>query len=355
MRIRIDDARVFQRLEQLADDPGITDAGPGACAAIFSQYRDLSGEHANLALIDAEGNIRCSVRPFRPGATYGGTDWFRALKQQRNAAVFGPLRGEILPGWIMVHVRPLSRNGQFAGALLSCRESLYYRSVEHEQWVGRPGIPLRLVSLRSAGPLTSLDGIQREYAAVRLPNGWLGGVGWPMSAIYGEVRGLLFRRVALLLGSLLLVYFGGRRIARSIQRPITQLATESARFARAGEVRALTVRGPGAPREVTELTATFNQVLTARAAAETALQRQNAFLETLHETAIGLMNHHDLHDLLQTIARQAALLADTHDDDGRLSRRHERLPGVGGQEGGGGHRTGVGERTDDDRPRLRGV
>jgi signal transduction histidine kinase/CheY-like chemotaxis protein len=336
VRIRTDDAQVFQRLEELADDPAILGATPAECAAIFSRYRDLSGEHENLALADAEGNVRCSVRPFPPGATYARSDWFRTLQQQPNAGVFGPLRGEVLPGLVMVHARPLSRNGQFAGALVSCRESLYYlriarairvppggvvtivnqrgvvitRSVDHEKWVGRPGIPLKLVSFSSATPITSLDGVLREYAAVRLPNGWLGGVGWPMSAIYGEVRTLLLRRGALLFGSLLLIFFGGRWIARSIQLPITQLATESARFAHAGEGGTLMIRR-GAPREVTELTATFNHVLTARVAAETRLQRQNAFLETLHETTLGLMNDNDLHNLLQTIAHQAAILADT--------------------------------------------
>jgi len=35
VQIRTDDARVFQRLEQLADDPAILGAGPAECAAIF--------------------------------------------------------------------------------------------------------------------------------------------------------------------------------------------------------------------------------------------------------------------------------------------------------------------------------
>jgi PAS domain-containing protein len=53
--------------------------------------------------------------------------------------------------------------------------------------------------------------------------------------------------------------------------------------------------------------------ITERKRVEAALQRQNGYLEALHETTLGMMSRHDLDELLQAIiVRAAELLGTTH-------------------------------------------
>lgn len=51
--------------------------------------------------------------------------------------------------------------------------------------------------------------------------------------------------------------------------------------------------------------------ITERVRTEAALRRQNAYLATLHEVTLALVNRLDVNDLLQTIIREAAALSDT--------------------------------------------
>ena len=55
---------------------------------------------------------------------------------------------------------------------------------------------------------------------------------------------------------------------------------------------------------------TFLVDVTARHAAEAELRRQNEYLAALHETTLGLMNHLELAELLETIVGRATQLVD---------------------------------------------
>ncbi len=315
-------------LDGLSASPAVQ-AGGAACADALDQTMRLFGDrYQQLAVFDAGGRQRCdSTRATH--AALGDSPAVRSLLAQvRSTHRFevGEVVGSPVPGRPELTVAgSLAGEGGFAGILLAVLRvdwlgmptSPGLTAPQGASWlvgadkrtmveVGRAGAQSggaattqasaaqpapdtlkALLAVAEAGPriATGALGMPYAYAAARLRGGVMLLVGVPAAAEIGRADAVLGRRLAelglLLLAGLVAVALGGRLL---LVQPVKALSRAVRLWRDGGRFDP----GPldGAPAEICELAATFDQASAALRTRETELReasvRQDLLMQEIH-------------------------------------------------------------------------
>jgi signal transduction histidine kinase len=311
----IDDshARARALLDRLAQRPGIQAPSPAGCDSLFAIV-DFFPQYPNLLLYDLRGNALCSAKPGRPDAVYSAiaeaaiADAIRAGK----ATVDEPLVVQTRHRWILVSFQPVTAGGRTTGMLAllqyldlgvlgyppgtlitvsTLERRIVARSRDAEKWVGRTGTPTAAsvaATKEREGRVASvgIDGVERQYGFRQLRTlPWRVFVGIPSAAAMAGVRSFLIHGLVIGAIILALVSILAFRITRTIQRPLAALRNAVKRAAQPGITELVPIEGP---REVRELGTAFNEMMTKRSAAESAVLQFTAQLEALSQKLLDV-------------------------------------------------------------------
>ncbi len=271
-------------LMMLAENAGARDLKGGTCAAEMQEMRARFPGYANFALIDPDGNVRCTASPLEiPPKNAARYPWWEEMRRSRKVAIASPFHDEPSRKRGLWVILPLYSGTEFEGAL-SARLDLHWlqRNLQerndHSVAVivlldpdGRPvasnrEIPWRKLDVSGApgevrkvrddedyrwtyavAPARGFDGEPRLYVAylarqanLAEPDWWFIGshVGLPLFA-------LLFASIAIMTGTDL-----------GILRWINALRDLSAEYAQ-GNYRARDDSFDAAPREIRDLAASL--------------------------------------------------------------------------------------------------
>ena len=289
---RIEQSR--QMLEMLAARPQLRRLDPRRCDPLLGELHQLFPAYANLVSTNLEGQALCSALMPGHGALpgVGEQPWYRAFRERQRFSVGSPHRGPISGKWVSVLSVPVFDDlGEFSGGLhlpldlaafdpgvpegalppgsrygfVDADGVLVWRNVDPEGSIGQPirmTAALEAASARNSPEFEAegSDGVRRFFVVRRLPEtGWLAFMGVPVDQIHRQAwQGALAAGVLLLLVMLLLAALS-LRIARSIARPVVELASV-ARAIHAGRVVRARREGPS---EVVAVADEFNAMLDA--------------------------------------------------------------------------------------------
>lgn len=271
-------------LLMLAENAGARDLRAGTCAAEMQEMQERFPGYANFALMDREGNVRCTARPLESPATNPREYfWWREMQKTREVAIAARISGEYFRENRLWMVLPLHDGDEFEGALSAnldlgwLQDNLQGRYTDDDAVVilldprGRPIIASRDIPWRrldvsrppgsirevrdddgylwtyAVAPAAGLDGTPRLHVAYMArrahlaePDWWFVGshVALPMLA-------LLFASLAIMIGT-----------NRGILRWVSALQNLSAEYAR-GNYRARDESFGEAPREIRDLAASL--------------------------------------------------------------------------------------------------
>ncbi len=288
------DARLL--MSKLALRPGIRAADPNACDPVFTEFRDLYPQFANLSQASLDGELICSTAA-QPGGRrtpIGDKVWFQRVVREQTFVVAPPYIGPVTGKVVSVLAHPVrDASGRFVGSIqlpidlvnlkpvVSSRKlpsstvitivdsagTVVARSVEPERFVGtrrRDAPIITQVLAEHSGTATTLssEGIERVYGFVPIAGtDWYAIAGIASDVVFAEARRGA-AQTALLAGAILLFALGIALVLRGrIARPITALRDTAQRVAGG----ALGERAPlDGPAEIAEVASGFNAMLDAR-------------------------------------------------------------------------------------------
>jgi PAS domain S-box-containing protein len=292
---------------------------PEKCRGTAMELRDVVGFLRGVTVVDASGAFVCSTLPLPSPDVTDVTDqrWFKVLAASQDFVFGPPQHGRLDAPWISVLAAPMfDDDGHFVGgvaggidltrfdelltgvtipdqalATITDREGrILARSADADRHVGRR-VPPETAPSRSVTDKLSLsggsdlNGVERTWSRMALPNGWRVYVGLRNDVIFGPARASLVRSglagmaiIAVALGMGLLFH---QRISRSLDH-----LTGATRAAGGGvpiELRA------DSPSEVVEVATQMNRTLDARSRAEDAeRQAKEHFLSIFENAPFGI-------------------------------------------------------------------
>ena len=312
-------------LTALAARSDLLQAPPEACDQALARMPGLaSGRYANIGLLDAQGNLRCSAVGMPPGALRGslamaGATWYAAARRS-GAVAIGPLtRGPVTGRLVLIAGLPMQTGGGMAVAGLSVEWLAERQRATGLQdgstvWLidndGQP-VPVagaqpqtlpppgRLAALIGGGGVQTgpaRDGEPYAYAEATLAEGLHLLVATPAAADRAEAAGTIWRRVVQLL---VLLGVGGAAVAWgakvAVVDPLRQLTRAVSRW-RGGSAFDPGVLA-GMPQEVRDLSASFSQ------ATATLAEQQQQLCRALEQQDLLMQEiHHRVKNNLQIIA-----------------------------------------------------
>jgi len=264
---------------------GRTLTDPRGCTLAFS---GLDGpDRGHLDIIAADGAVRCSSRPHKPGARLSG---------YRGAAWLGPaLKGSLLIGPVLdratgvpvvISALPIQGGRGFIAGFVDLTtvgpelaklygggkpveflvtsgdgRTVITRSIDPARSIGKSLRATRFATSPDGGKLRDLDGTFRFYSRATVPGaGWRFYVGEDASAALASGKQLARRELGIigvgLLAFLLATWFTYRSLVRPIRRLRRALATGSE------EVRTAHVPVQG-PLEIADLATDINGLISA--------------------------------------------------------------------------------------------
>ena len=283
-------------LALMAQRPGIRLQNPGQCDPIIKTYPELHPEFTNLALRQLDGVLLCSFLPTTAKTMTAAAIQMFGVGQDGAPAnvsnvLTGPASGRKV---ISVTHQVLAANGEataflvigndllrlndrmFVGlpqdvtiGIFDRAETLVFRSREPEKWIGQPIAPANRgkynQQLNGQAVITAVDGVRRMYAWTTIPGlGWRVTAGVPEDVAMGPYwkarNGAAVTVAVLLLVAMALAYL----LARSINRPVSQLAGVTDRMVGGDLSSRAAVSGP---RELRALATQFNAMLDVRSKA----------------------------------------------------------------------------------------
>ena len=333
-------------LERLASRPAVLTLDPDQCDPLITELPQVYPRLANLALRRADASMICShfkgVYPTLPPSVKSVLDeglkapgvWFS------NATLGIPSKG-----WLVAGVMPLAhRDGvAAAGLVLSVdllklnelvflnippevtvgvfdrSETFVLRSRDPEKWIGQPITPANRgkYNQRPTGQevILASDGVRRLYAWTTVP-----GLGWRVSAGVPEAEAMApywrarNRTLLAMAAFLCLAIYLAYRLARSINRPVSQLVAATQRMA-AGD---FSVRADvSGPRELRTLATQFNAMLEVRAQAMTDLQdSETRWKFAIEGAGDGLWDWNAVDNTVYFSPRWKTMLGHTEDEVG---------------------------------------
>ena len=298
-------AQAHQTLESLAARPQVRRLDAAHCDPLLSDLYALLPAYSNVAVTDLDGQTLCSALRSRGEAlpNVGKMAWFAGFRERAAFSIGMPHWGPISKKWVSVLSMPiLDDRGRFVGGVhlpldlsafdpelpegslppgsrygfIDANGVLVWRNVDPEGNIGqRLTLPAFVSALKlREGELeaTGTDGVPRFFAVRPLPEaGWTAFVGIPVEQIYDQARHAAWLAAAILLLLLLVLVLVSLRIARSIAKPVVNLAAV-ARDIHAGRIVRAHREGPA---EVIAVADEFNAMLDASSESE---RRLRAFL-----------------------------------------------------------------------------
>jgi two-component sensor histidine kinase len=316
--------QMMQALSQVAELSGGDNA---LCHERLANVLSLQASHySNLAVVNADGTLRCSAREMGNAAGLArnvlSNAKLLALARARRSFVLGPVRPSAFTGLQVIPAAyPVLHDGAFAGmiyaglrvdwfsdpigALIPKLPALWIvdrdGGVTQIIGIGAVGLPAqavlqRLESVPSVLDAVSTGGKPYSYASQPLGDDFTLVVAYPASMDRQAAHDVLLHRVVqlgvLLLLGLAAVAFG---VHVALCKPLTELGRAVGAWRATGQFDASTLGDP--PTEVRELAASF-------AAATTALAEHEQRLKVSMEQQDLLMReiHHRVKNNLQIVA-----------------------------------------------------
>jgi diguanylate cyclase len=281
-----------QLLDLLAHFPQVRSSDPVACSAFLAEVMTSGGRYANLGVAQADGVIRCSALPIVTPIDASHRSWFLRAVERGGFAVgdyqigsitgiatvnFGHPIEEGVAGvifaalpltWLQERLNEADLPPGSEVLVMDGSGTVLALFPEAEGWIGRSlaGTPLASVILdEDGGPVArieGLDGVRRLYATTPLqdlPDEYpvVVSVGIPTAVAHAPVTLAVARNLALLALALVLVVAGvwwtsGVLVLKPVRSLL--LATQRLR----GKDLGARVDVRGAPREIAELSTSFN-------------------------------------------------------------------------------------------------
>ena len=325
-------ARARTLLERMAQRAAIQTPRPDNCDSLFAIV-DFFPQYPNLMLYDPNGRVVCQANPPRVDAVYSNAseEAISRVVRTRTAKRDEPVVVAANDRWVLVTFEPVSFSGRQTGVLALLQyldlnvdpyppatvisvsneqRRILARSRDPEKWVGKIGRPTAaMVAATTAteGRIQSvgIDNVERQYGFRQLRTlPWRVFVGIPTAAAMAGVRRFLIHGFVIGGIMLALVAILATQIIRTIERPLAVLARTVKLVAQPGTTDQVPIDGP---REIQELGAAFNEMVTTRSAAEAALFQSTEQLEGLSRKLLGIQE-----DERSRIAREI------HDELGQL-------------------------------------
>jgi two-component system cell cycle sensor histidine kinase/response regulator CckA len=308
----------FRQAEELMTAAALNDSqewlAPDTCSDRVGDVRTLLPFLHNAIVVGPDGSVTCSALPAPAGASAEAWPWFQGVRTNPVFTLGVPVEADFTGDWILPLIAPLPMDdGAFGGAVVGT-----VALVELSRLFGSLAIPEdhlvtvatsdRVVIARSSDPEgrvgqalppvtgsdrevapgrwvatgPDLNGIPRTWGQVEIDPGWIVYVGVPDDRVFGPARSEALAHVgATLLVVLLGMLFAGRSYRR-IAAALRELAQRT-RAAAEGEAVPLP---PDTPVEVSEVVRQFNQVLGARARAQSAERMARKRFESLFDNAV---------------------------------------------------------------------
>ena len=278
-------------LELLAARPSVRALDPARCDPIFQEHLLLRRESTVLGLRDAKGRLICTSasRAAMPRAADAiELAWFREGLANNRFTVSDAYLGRASGRWVTNLTYPVRNDaGQVTGLLFigidllklqegvarnaprgafltvfDRRYSYLMRSVEPEQWIGKPLPPTLLAFIRNRDQAyfqaPNLLGVPQLWSLLRMPAvGWSVAVGLPEEEVLAASRGDLRSSIAVGIGVVLLML----ALTWMISSPIRQLARSASRLASSDASARVWLEGPA---EIEAVAAHFNRLLDER-------------------------------------------------------------------------------------------
>jgi two-component sensor histidine kinase len=305
-----------QMMIALSQTPGLLGTDPAICRQSLKSVLDLQrGRYSNLALVDADGVLRCTGAPLPAGISQAALDarnkTLFAAAAHDHAFTLGPVRSSVLSsGKIVPAAMPLYQAGRLAGFLYAGLRIGWFASTAGSVipdltavWiadqdgtltqaasVGSAGLPppavLKTLMQTSAIVQTmSAGGEPYAYASAGLGHGYRLLIAYPASEDRAAARQVLLRRLGQLAALLLLGLTAvaiGTHVA--LVQPLDRLSSAVRRWRVGGafDARALS----RAPVELRELAKSFGDATSAiaehAARSEAAVGQQELAMKEIH-------------------------------------------------------------------------
>lgn len=342
----IDEGRTL--LATLANIPVVRDPVLlSRCNETVARIRRQNPSYGNIGIVDHDGNMLCSARPFTPGFNIADRSWFRRARDSHEFTVGDYLIGRLsgLPSltlalpvatedgtgevlfaavdlsWLQALAQKLALPPGTALAVIDAGGTVLIRHPDPQhEWSGKPAPDQEAVAAavgpgcRGFADLVGLDGVRRLNAIEPLQFVAGGGcvkvrVGVPREQVYGPIDARFRRNLAAMAAVTLLAFaaawFGGEYM---VLRPLRALARAAERLGR-GDLGARSGIADSAG-ELGQLARGFDDMAAGiehrerrLAAADQALKRANRALTVLSSGNQAMLRAGDEQHLLDDVCR----------------------------------------------------
>lgn len=324
-------------LAQIAQRPLVQAMDPTQCDPSLADFAALMPQFVGLGLINAEGEVLCSpsAEPGAPPTSVVDREWFQRVKESEEFTVGRVQVGRVSGRWVSALAYPvINEAGDFVGALslpidlvryqagltgvtlppdttiaiIDDQGNVVARSSEPEEWIGRNVRGAEVVDIVLAegegfATAEGTDGIQKIYGFIPIPRaGWYVYSGIPTEVAFARVETILLRDGVLLLTFAALVIALFYYLRRQVVRPVTELAQVAQAVAQGQLDRRGQLSGP---KELSEVTRQFNEMLDARASHTRQLQQ-------IAETPLSLNPLLSPAEILQLALKEARQIIQAH-------------------------------------------
>jgi len=264
-----------------------------SCDSVFSQFRGLFSQFANLSLSSPKGYLLCSSEPQREQihTFIGETPWFKQVYAKKRFIVSPPFRGIVTHRLVSVMSHPLmDESGNMVGSLqlpidlvnyrilpgksnlteasvISIYDSqgtIITRSEDAERLIGTVTPEIKQFVLSGAnrtGKFTPSQGSEQIYGVVPIANtDWYAVATIPTNVVLKDARDTAV--VSLVTGSsvLLLLLLSGFYFSRMISEPIVAMQKTTSKVAAGDHSERVAISGP---KEILEVGTQFNLMMDA--------------------------------------------------------------------------------------------